>query len=329
MCLHVGGGASLALSRGMPGGVEGWLADAVLLAVGAYFIYRQQSGLPSLCEAVETWWRPPLPPHRRHFLFFGDSIVGEAWLGWMGSLANTYKRTADITNRGFNGYNSRWAMHVLPHLLPPGTRTPDVVGICLGANDAVRPAPLRGRDARSSRHHVPLDEYERNLRNIIVAAQAAGARVLVMTPPPTDGEAWLAFERITKASRESWTSDSESTRSNALTGEYAARAVLVANETAAAVVDLWSEMQALRPKGWSGLLADGVHPNAEGAELIFELVRDAIATSWPELKPAGAEGGMRFDFPGHASIDENEWATSFREWAEVRRRVQGGVHSKV
>ena len=275
---------------------------------------------------LHHWW-PPIgrrPPQglRRRFVFFGDSIIGNAWseCGWLAHLASIYKRTADVTNRGYNGYNSRWALHVLPHLFRDSALSaPSLVGICLGANDAILPPPLAGRSPAASRHHVPIDEYEQNLRAIIAASLATGACVLVMTPPPTDGLAWLAFERRTKPEppiRE----HAESTRSNEATGAYAARAVRVAKEfSGVAVVDLWSAMQERQPRAWGSFFSDGVHPNAEGATVIFELVRDTIATHFPELRPAGSEGGMLFDFPDHCSIDELDPARSFEQWEERRR----------
>ena len=55
--------------------------------------------------------------------------------------------------------------------------------------------------------------------------------------------------------------------------------------------------------GRPSLLADGVHPNEDGAVIIFELLRDAIASHFPELRPAGVPGGMLFDFPDHVRVD--------------------------
>ena len=181
---------------------------------------------------------------KAHFVFFGDSIVGNAWNGWMAKLAALYSRTADITNRGLNGYNSTWALHALPEILPTAA-PPALFVICFGANDALRPAPLRGRTSKASRHHVPLDEYARNLEAMIDSTSAK--RVLLCTPPPTDGEAWLAFERRTKGAIPD---GAESTRSNAVTGSYAARAVAVANARNVPVIDLWSAIQASRPNDW-------------------------------------------------------------------------------
>ena len=47
------------------------------------------------------------------------------------------QRTADVLQRGYWGYNSRWALRVLPHALE-GT-APALVTILLGSNDAVMP----------------------------------------------------------------------------------------------------------------------------------------------------------------------------------------------
>jgi lysophospholipase L1-like esterase len=276
---------------------------------------------------LHHWW-PPIgrrPPQglRQRFVFFGDSIIGNAWseCGWLAQLASIYKRTADVTNRGYNGYNSRWALHVLPHLFRDSALSaPSLVGICLGANDAILPPPLAGRSPAASRHHVPIDEYEQNLRAIIAASLATGACVLVMTPPPTDGLAWLAFERRRTKPEPPIREHAESTRSNEATGAYAARAVRVAKEfSGVAAVDLWSAMQERQPRAWGSFFSDGVHPNVEGATVIFELVRDTIATHFPELRPAGSEGGMLFDFPDHCSIDEHDPARSFEQWEERRR----------
>jgi lysophospholipase L1-like esterase len=45
--------------------------------------------------------------------------------------------TADVVLRGYWGYNSRWAVQLLPHIFPSGSRAPNLVTILLGSNDAV------------------------------------------------------------------------------------------------------------------------------------------------------------------------------------------------
>ena len=75
------------------------------------------------------------------FTLFGDSITQFSFGpgGWGAALANDWQRHADIRLRGYSGYNTRWALHLLPHLFPSGGRpedTPALVVVFLGANDA-------------------------------------------------------------------------------------------------------------------------------------------------------------------------------------------------
>ena len=43
--------------------------------------------------------------------------------------------------RGYSGYNTAWALHLLPKIFPEGMRPPALVTVFFGANDAV----LKGR----------------------------------------------------------------------------------------------------------------------------------------------------------------------------------------
>lgn len=45
----------------------------------------------------------------------------------------------DIINRGFSGYNSRWAKFLLLRALQTRSQPPALLTIWLGANDAVLP----------------------------------------------------------------------------------------------------------------------------------------------------------------------------------------------
>ena len=89
-------------------------------------------------------------PVSRQFVTFGDSITQRGFSpGWTGTLADTYQRRADIINRGYSGYNTRWALHLLPHIFPlPPTNAaaaaaapppPRLVTVWFGANDAALP----------------------------------------------------------------------------------------------------------------------------------------------------------------------------------------------
>jgi lysophospholipase L1-like esterase len=82
-------------------------------------------------------------PLRPYFVTFGDSITQRGFApGWTGQLADAYQRRADVINRGYSGYNSRWALQLLPRVFPqpaPGSPAPRLVTIFFGANDAALP----------------------------------------------------------------------------------------------------------------------------------------------------------------------------------------------
>lgn len=76
----------------------------------------------------------------------------------MASLAHHFNRRADVYNRGYGGYNSRWARPVFESLFPPhgslageaakSQKRHFLVTIWLGANDAAIP---------SERAYVPVE----------------------------------------------------------------------------------------------------------------------------------------------------------------------------
>lgn len=80
---------------------------------------------------------------RPTFVCFGDSITQRGFApGWTGMLADAYQRKADVVNRGYSGYNTRWALQLLPRVFPeplPGGEPPALVTLFFGANDAALP----------------------------------------------------------------------------------------------------------------------------------------------------------------------------------------------
>ncbi|KAF3647154.1 Isoamyl acetate-hydrolyzing esterase 1 -like protein [Capsicum annuum] len=132
---------------------------------------------------------------RPQIVLFGDSITEQSFRlgGWGAALADNYTRKADILNRGYGGYNTRWALFLLHHLFPLDAPTPpDAVTIFFGANDAA----LLGRT--SERQHVPLEEYKENLRKMIQHFKKCSPSVLVLliTPPPIDEAGRFEYARL-------------------------------------------------------------------------------------------------------------------------------------
>ncbi|XP_047701226.1 isoamyl acetate-hydrolyzing esterase 1 homolog isoform X3 [Prionailurus viverrinus] len=75
--------------------------------------------------------------------------------GWGASLADKLVRKCDVLNRGFSGYNTRWAKIILPRLIKKGTGldSPVAVTIFFGANDSA----LKG--CKLNRLNLVVGEY--------------------------------------------------------------------------------------------------------------------------------------------------------------------------
>lgn len=105
-------------------------------------------------------------------------------------MSEHYNRVLDVVNRGFSGYNSRWAIPSLHQILANKKQREAgqiqkarLITIWFGANDAMLP---------SSTQHVPLDEYKENLTTIIQLLQSPTSdlyspdtRIVLLTPGPT------------------------------------------------------------------------------------------------------------------------------------------------
>ena len=108
---------------------------------------------------------------RPQFVLFGDSITQKAsdpQGGWAAALAHNYQRKAravlstscrstwhfdtcqqsdqsraceqvDVVNRGYSGYNTRWAKYLLEKVFPANQPKVNLVTLFWGANDASLP----------------------------------------------------------------------------------------------------------------------------------------------------------------------------------------------
>ena len=101
------------------------------------------------------------------FLLFGDSITEFAFNTRMSddgkdefslgaALVNAYTRKLDIVQRGFSGFNSRWALKLLPEILKNETNIV-MSTIFFGSNDS----------CYAEQQHVPLPEFEQNIRKLV------------------------------------------------------------------------------------------------------------------------------------------------------------------
>ena len=221
-------------------------------------------------------------------LLLGDSITqqGYATNGWVSQLADAYIRRADVINRGLSGYNSRWLLRLLQNpssasQLLDVSRPPLFVVVFLGANDSVRSDLVQ---------HVPVDEFESNLKKIVDLVRAALSPicgVFVITPPPIDEEKYLAFVVSNRCPTET-----ESSRKLSRTKLYRDAVLRVAAATQSSAVDAFSRFlegasveDPYRPSPpWSRLLTDGLHLSEEGNSLLFTFLWEELHRnqSWAE-----------------------------------------------
>jgi lysophospholipase L1-like esterase len=205
------------------------------------------------------------PARERPFTIvcLGDSITKA---GYPAELEKNI--AAKVINAGVNGNTSRQGLarlerDVLAH-------KPDLVLVLFGANDSRQDAP---------KTHVPLEEYSKNLNEIIVRSQRAGSKVILGTLPPIEAEAYYTrhprefYEPV--GGLEPWLL------------RYRATALSVGKSNNVPVVDLYRLLE--REPGWRK--ADGVHPTEEGNRAIARLFAERIKTEIGEIAGAAASPG--------------------------------------
>ncbi len=182
---------------------------------------------------------------------FGDSIVWGAYDpeggGWVTRLRNwCEKNRADVEvyNLGVSGDTTRDLMDRFE--VEAAARKPDVVVFSIGVNNIRRDG---------GECVVPIAETERNMRELIARASAVADEVLVL------GIGNIGDEAVAAAG-DSYTEKDARTYDSAV--ESAARA---GDATYVALNGVLS----------AGDYADGLHPNSQGHQKIFTLVKDTLA----------------------------------------------------
>jgi lysophospholipase L1-like esterase len=227
-------------------------------AKGAVFVARISwegqgagDGLEQTREALESG-----KPVR--VVCFGDSVTGVYYhtgsrRAYTDMLAIALRRAhpgADVSaiNAGISGNTTsdvlaRIDRDVLAH-------GPTLVTVMFGLNDMTR---------------VPLEEYRRNLGEIVAKCRAAGAEVLLCTPNnviTTEGRPTDKLREYCDAVREE------------------------GRRLGVPVCDVYAGLDTLRgrdPQAWRLLMSDEIHPNMDGHKRIAESLTRAIASKSVEL----------------------------------------------
>lgn len=233
--------------------------------------------------------------HLDQFLLFGDSITEFAFNTefqesqgaelfkdgkqdplrhqfCMGAgLTNLYVRRLEIVAKGFSGYNSRWALKILPKLLEI-YKNVTLAYIFFGSNDA----------CLGERQHVPLEEYEENtLKLIDIYKQHGIENIILVTPALFNAELWNTMQAVEVAQGY--------TRSNEDFGKYAASLEKIGAKLNLPVVNLnkaFKEYAEQHLDGkWQALLCDGLHFSGHGYHVFYNELVETIKRAYPELGP--------------------------------------------
>ena len=160
------------------------------------------------------------------------------------------------------------------------------MSVFFGANDASLP------DDRDHCQHVPINEYERNLREIVQTIEKKFKEynkppIILITPPPVDKTSW------DKYCRQNF--DELSPRTNEVSKLYGDRVKSVAKELGCSVCDSFSILGGNgKEETYGAYLEDGLHLNGAGNKLLFEGFIKVIQNKYPHLAPMeeGDERGI-------------------------------------
>ena len=254
-----------------------FLVIALLSAALLAFVAIKISSLTQLFQAPSsTTPRQSITESKRRpvIVVFGDSLTErgtEDPAGWVSRLSSAYARKADVLNRGYNGYNTKWAIkYCLDEVI---ALKPDFVIIFFGANDAV---------FETVPQFVSVDEYKSNLATIVNAIKnALGAKtyILLVTPPQVD--TGMLMEYNTRKKKQLLLD-----RSNERTSVYAkacmdVAALMQGEDTSAdqhiAAADAFASLNHKR------FLVDGLHLSDEGHVQLFELLCGVIRLHLPAM----------------------------------------------
>mmetsp|Transcript_3733 Transcript_3733/g.5219 ORF Transcript_3733/g.5219 Transcript_3733/m.5219 type:complete len:308 (+) Transcript_3733:62-985(+) len=210
---------------------------------------------------------------RPRIVLFGDSLTQQGFSaehhGWASQLADLYQRRCDVINRGFSGYNSRWNKLMLPQIFPASDPSPLLITIFLGANDAA----LEGAP-----QHVPVEEYEENLREMIIYLRQTypGVSLCLITPPPVNEGKWEAFLK---------TQDRTLDRKDKATKRYVDKCLGLGEKMRVPTVNTYELMEGGSQTDCSVYLTDGLHLSQRGNDALFAQLEKCLSENFEHLYP--------------------------------------------
>lgn len=211
-------------------------------------------------------------PKRLKVVAFGDSITAQRQgvVTYSDVLREELKdKNVEVINAGIGGNTTahakkRFEKDVLAH-------APDLVVIQFGNNDS---AVDVWKDPPATGPRVPLEEYIRNLSEMIETLKKREARVILVTPLPTR---WT--EKLKGMYGKPPYDPADPNGFNFMKKEYVAALKKLASEKKVPLIDLYSIYYSYaKKKGRSmdDLFTDGMHPNSDGQRLEADLLLKEI-----------------------------------------------------
>lgn len=190
---------------------------------------------------------------------FGDSITRRSMDPdngcWGSFIAHHVGGFMNVDPRGFEGYNSRWGLSLMPKLFPKSYL--DKVEIFIpffGHNDVWKePYPA----------HVPVEEFESNMRGIVnylIDNGLGKEKIILITPTWYHDKSFQVYLKEIKMPPLS--KDLESAR------EYTDVILRIATEMDITVLDFFEI--SLKQEPLEEIFCDGIHYSRKGARLMYQ-----------------------------------------------------------
>ena len=195
-----------------------------------------------------------------HYLIFGDSITqgfNDLTGGWVQRLRELLTLDDYVFNLGISGDTSegllaRFETELKPRLSTEGEL--NYILIAIGSNDSAFNHQL-------NQCWVPVEKYKSNLLQLIKLGKNYTDKIILISPEPIEQS---KVDPIPWETNLSYRSE--------LVRQYNQAMEAVAEAEKLKFVDLFN----LLPPEYIRTLADGVHPDAAGHRLIFNLVKNVL-----------------------------------------------------
>lgn len=259
----------------------GGFVVAALASMTGYFLATKWKEMTSFSSSSDD-----AAGNRRQILLVGDSLTQRGYdskKGWVSKLASSYVRRADVINRGYSGYNTRWVLDLMKRKPKLFVKKPTLVVVFLGANDA---AVNHKRE-----YAVPLEEYVKNMLEILNLYKNVPR--IVITPPPI-----IEKDRVQHAMET--TAFDTPDRLYQHTEKYAVAAEKVAREMGVGVADAFDTFEKLGGGDLSAYFSDGLHFSEKGEEVVYALIVETIKHTYPWI----ASEKLSLDAPLHGELAE-------------------------